>query len=298
MSVCLVAIAKNEARFLAEWLAHYLALGFDRIVVFDNESADKTAALLAEIGRRYPVERIPWPTPADRSPQVTAYNHAAQKLLAGHDWAAFFDCDEFLVLRQDRAIGGFLDRYDASVAALAVSWLTFGSSGRVSGDYGLVTDAFRRGGPRGWKNNRHYKTIVRPSALRRMGVHHAELASGAYIHPDGEPLRLADGRGYAARIDHSLAQLNHYQIKSKADFDEKVGRGRAGKKPTDPSRYRRDPDGFFAMMDRNGVRYDDIDNLRAERMALMAEMQAPSTEAREASRPAARGARGAAPRAP
>jgi glycosyltransferase involved in cell wall biosynthesis len=274
MSACLVAIAKNEARFLTEWLAHYLALGVDRIFLFDNDSTDGTANLLKAIGQRHPVTRIAWPTPADRSPQVTAYNYAIRKLVARHDWVCFFDCDEFLVLRQDRTIGAFLGRYGEDVGALAINWLTFGSSGREAGDYDLVTETFRRGGPRSWKNNEHFKTIARARALRRMGVHYAELGGGLYIHPNGEPLTMPARRGRARLIDHSLAQLNHYQIKARADFFEKVGRGRAGKKPKDPSRFRKDPERVFAMIDRNEVEYDDIDDLREARLALRAQLNA------------------------
>ena len=36
MKKCVVAIAKNEDRYIAEWLNHYKGLGFSKAVVFDN----------------------------------------------------------------------------------------------------------------------------------------------------------------------------------------------------------------------------------------------------------------------
>jgi hypothetical protein len=273
MTCCLVAIAKNEARFLIEWIAHYLALGVDRIFLFDNDSTDDTEALVAAIATTHPVSRIAWPTPLDRSPQIAAYAYATRKLIRAYDWTCFFDCDEFLVLRKDRTIGEFLARYGPDVGALAINWLTFGSSGLIDSGYDMVTETFRRGGPRRWTNNKHFKTIVRSDRLRRMGVHVAEFDGGAYVHPDGKALSMPRRNGLARRIDHSLAQLNHYQLKSQSDFHEKVGRGRAGKKPTDATRFRLDPDGFFAAMDRNDVEYRDIDNLRDERMRFVAAMR-------------------------
>jgi glycosyltransferase involved in cell wall biosynthesis len=268
MKVCLVAIAKNEGRFLAEWMAHYLSLGVGHIFLFDNESTDNTPEVVKAAARSYGVTRIAWKCGEDESPQLTAYKYALKKLVRGFDWICFFDCDEFLVLRADKTIGEFLARYDKTIGALAISWLSFGSSGRVGNDYALVAEAFRKGAPRGWGNNRHIKTIARVPGVASMGIHDCILKSGAYVHPDGSPLVMPKRRGIATHIDHSLAQLNHYQIKSKADFDEKIQRGRAGKARNDPSRYRTNPDVFFSKLDMNNVDYDDIDVNKDARMAI------------------------------
>jgi glycosyltransferase involved in cell wall biosynthesis len=272
MKVCLVAIAKNEGRFLPEWLAHYLSLGLDQIFLFDNESSDQTAQVLEAAGRSFPVTRIAWRCREEVSPQLTAYRYALKKLARGFDWICFFDCDEFLVLRVDEDIHEFLQRFDRSVGALAINWLSFGSSGRVKNDYALVADAFRKGSRRHWGNNRHIKTIARVPAILSMGIHDCVLKRGAYIHPDGQPLVMPVARGIANRIDHSLAQLNHYQIKSKADFDEKIQRGRAGKAKNDPSRFRADPEKFFNKLDRNAETYTDIDRNSERRTAILAKI--------------------------
>lgn len=272
MKVCLVAIAKNEGRFLPEWLAHYLSLGIDRIFLFDNESSDQTAQVLTAAARVFPVTRIDWHCREEESPQLTAYQYALRRLARGFDWVCFFDCDEFLVLRVDENIHKFLERFDEKVGALAINWLSFGSSGRIKNDYALVSEAFRKGSRRQWGNNRHIKTIARVPAILSMGIHDCVLKRGAYIHPDGQPLVMPGARGIAARIDHSLAQLNHYQIKSRADFAEKIQRGRGGKAMNDPSRFRADPDTFFNKLDNNAETYTDIDRNREKRGAIWAEI--------------------------
>ncbi|GMA79670.1 hypothetical protein GCM10025880_60870 [Methylorubrum aminovorans] len=64
-AVTLVAIARNEGTYLVEWLAHHLAIGFDRIVVYDNESQDDTRALFKALSPRdLRLRRIPWPSPS------------------------------------------------------------------------------------------------------------------------------------------------------------------------------------------------------------------------------------------
>ena len=270
MRVSLVVIAKDEGRFLPEWLAHYIALGVDHIFLFDNESSDRTGEIVRAAAKKFPITYVPWPTPFNRSPQVAAYNYAIKRLVRAYDWVCFFDCDEFLVLREDRTIQTFLARYDASVGALAINWLSFGSSGRRDSDYDLVTETFRLGNERSWRNNKHFKTIARVDRLRRMGVHCGDLTSGSHIHPDGEPVCMPQRRGVATRIDHSLAQLNHYQLKSKSDFEAKIGRGRAGKKPSDPSRFRQNGEAVFASLDHNTTEYSDIDATREQRRLLLA----------------------------
>jgi hypothetical protein len=55
---CIIATAKDEAPFLVEWLAHHLALGFDKILVATNDCTDGTDALLDAIGTAFPVYRV------------------------------------------------------------------------------------------------------------------------------------------------------------------------------------------------------------------------------------------------
>jgi Glycosyl transferase family 2 len=40
MSVCILAIFKNEADGLEEWLQHYLDLGVSHFYLIDNDSTD------------------------------------------------------------------------------------------------------------------------------------------------------------------------------------------------------------------------------------------------------------------
>lgn len=260
MTACVIAIAKNEGRFIREWLAHHLALGFDHILVYDHQSSDQTPALLDAAAATASVDRIAWAPPQDQSPQISAYNDAVRRLRNRYDWLAFLDLDEFLVIRKpDLDLTTYLRSLDADVGAVGVNWLTFGSGGRVDTDYELVRDTFRTGGPRHWGNNRHIKTIARAHAIGRMGIHDAQLGSGRYVLPNGTPLTMSKKRGISDHIDHSVLQLHHYQVKSHTDFQQKLDRGRAGKRMDDPSRMRRNGEDFLLRLDRNSHRYDDID---------------------------------------
>lgn len=89
--ICLQA--RNEAPYLAEWASYHLALGFDRIWVYDNDSEDKIEEALRPYRDR--VELISWPgVPAFPGSVIDCLQRAEAE---GIDWLALFDADEFVV---------------------------------------------------------------------------------------------------------------------------------------------------------------------------------------------------------
>ena len=45
----LVATVKNEGPYLWEWVAYHKSIGFDNIVIFQNDSNDMTHGILHEM---------------------------------------------------------------------------------------------------------------------------------------------------------------------------------------------------------------------------------------------------------
>lgn len=66
--IVLVACMRDEALFVVEWVAHHLASGFDRIIVYTNDCADGTDRLLDAMASVVPVERYDNPGPMTRAP--------------------------------------------------------------------------------------------------------------------------------------------------------------------------------------------------------------------------------------
>ena len=255
----IVAIAKDESRFICEWIAHHLAMGFHHIHVYDNGSEDGTRELLTSVSRHFPVSWEAWPNPLGLSPQISAYNDFLKKNTADFDWIAFFDIDEFVVARDGRwSIEDILSSYSSEVGAVGVNWVTFGTSGLKTRSYDLVRDAFKYGPPREFGNNKHIKTILRPDYASAMKIHHCELSRGVYIHADGTPLHMNRKAGLSDTISHGVLQLNHYQVKSLEDFWIKINRGRVCKREGDPHKFRSDPLEFLAKIDRMDEYYDEI----------------------------------------
>lgn len=230
-------IAKDEARYLVEWVAHYLALGFDEILIYDNGSRDATPAIGEAFARRLDgVAFHGWPDRPGRIPQTSAYADALGRTRC--EWLAFFDADELLVLKRHSGIKPFLARYPGQAGAVAINWLLFGSSSHSRYVDELQATRFRmcaRDAP-GTKN-RFVKSIARVRATSNVAVHTVGLRPGFTYYDSGvEPVELL-GNSKTAKVCHDQAQLNHYVVRSLEEFREKRARGNATRARESPDKF-------------------------------------------------------------
>ncbi|WP_288587422.1 glycosyltransferase family 2 protein [uncultured Methylobacterium sp.] len=241
-----VAIAKNEGRYIAEWIAYNFAIGFDRIIVFSNDSTDETDRIVSRIrARDRRVLLIPWPSLPETSPQVSAYRHALR--IVDTPWIACLDIDEFLVPFADGSVGGFLKRVPDDVSSVHINWRNFGSGGRISADYDFVTKTFFHCADPHWENHHHFKTFARTKLATDAHIHNIWVATGRQVLSDFNEFEMHN-RGMSNRIAHDGIQINHYQSKTFEEFRQRMLRGDANyasDHPRDHSRER------FALLDRN-----------------------------------------------
>ncbi len=97
----LIAVAKNEARYLTEWVLHHLYFGIDHIEVHYNQCSDNTVALGEYLAKRLPVSFVNADkkfAPHLKSPQVNIYLSSISKAYQeGYSHILFLDIDEFFV---------------------------------------------------------------------------------------------------------------------------------------------------------------------------------------------------------
>ena len=119
----LVCIAKDEDDYIQEWIDYHLMLGFSDIYIWQNNWRSSVVKETEHVHLRV--------IDGDFA-QMQCYNLAVAELQNKHNWIAFFDVDEFLVIndKQFSDINGFLmqKKYD-NVPALCVSWRLFGDNG-------------------------------------------------------------------------------------------------------------------------------------------------------------------------
>lgn len=150
-------------------------------------------------------------------------------------WVAIIDLDEYLYPRDGSDdIKVVLERYK-DVGALAVPWLTFGSSGLIEQPESVVNSFLVRNDydKKGWTS---FKTIARTEALAErpvdnqkswehfvLGIHNHRLKNGRSIRPSCEPADLellGEPLPYCLYFNESNVStmslaINHYRIMSR-----------------------------------------------------------------------------------
>ncbi len=268
-SIALCGIVKNEVRSVVEWLAHYKALGFTDFVIYDNESTDGTGEILQALDDAGELIRIEWPHEVGLHPQRLAYEHMRKGSVV--DWIAYFDVDEFLLLRQDQTITDFLRRFGDDVNAVAVNWVAFNSGGQDRYRALPVIERFTECLPRRARYNRSMKAIGRREKLSGTGIHRVAVSEGRYVTPSGQEAQFVTGQIMRAH-DVEVAALHHYLVKSMEEFEEKRNRGHANSQ--DPQRKRTKLDTRLAEANAPGRRNTDMlafaGRMRTEAMRLRA----------------------------
>lgn len=208
---------KNVARYLPEWLEFHQTVGIEHFFLYNNNSTDDYAAVLAPYVQDGIVTLHDWPeVPAFPSADehcIKNYGHLAR-------WIAFIDDDEFLFPVKGNSLPKVLSKYRA-YPAVAVYWLMFGSSGHQRRPDGLVISNYTKcaSGPNGT-----VKSIVNPRRLQASkSTHYWIYKDNAYaVDETYSTVKTSTGSGCASI---SILRINHYWAKSYEDGLAKMGRG-------------------------------------------------------------------------
>lgn len=273
-TITLVAIAKDEGRYIIEWLAYHLALGVNKIIVFCNDSTDDMVGKLTRLAQAdNRIDWVDWPSVSNASPQRTAYNEAVKRVKT--KWLSFIDIDEFIVPLAQDSIPSWLATIPGDVASVHINWRGFGSSGIQDSRYELVTRTFMKCSIKEWGNNRHFKTVARTDLVTSVLIHDIKTSGGRRVLTDFNDLNALDA-GRSERIVYSGIQINHYQSKTFSEFKARMRRGNANYPPDHPQCARDDSLDRFGKIDVNAEandairRFDGIvDAERAKLLALL-----------------------------
>ncbi|SER57005.1 glycosyltransferase family 2 protein [Rhizobium sp. NFR03] len=259
--VTICAIAKNEGRYIVEWLAYHLAIGVDRIHVYSNESEDNQSAKLDAIARQDSrITWTEWKSLPGVSPQVSAYNDFLKRVST--PWVCFIDIDEFLVPLEDATITEWLSTIPSDVSSVHINWRGFGSAGVEDSNYQLVTRTFDMAAAVGWGNHHHFKTIARTDLATEAMIHNVITSSGRSTISDFSEFEMVNN-GLSNRIVHHRIQINHYQCKTFEEFSARMRRGDANV-PDGPGKLRDASIERFKQLDLNDERNTAIRRFDSE----------------------------------
>jgi len=261
---------RNEGPFILEWLAWQKMLGFENILVMFNDCTDHSPQLLRLLERVGELSCKRHEPRDGHSPQPEAYRIARRNpLVKQAKWLFTCDVDEFLVIHVgDGTIDALLNDGDVPFAAMAINWRLFGGSDQQTWQDTLVHRRFTLSSEVGYFRNAVIKSIVRaPKLYNRLNSHCVSSWSGAGTWgKNGNYYALSDGSRYEAfhpnkspqnacpsdRMLHHVAEVNHYAVRTREEFNYKKGRLAASNLA---DRY---TDTFHKTLDRN-----DQENLSA-----------------------------------
>lgn len=262
----IVACMRDEALFVVEWVAHHLAAGFDRIIVFTNDCSDGTDRLLAAMAGALPVEHYDNPGPYTAGTiQKQALEMAFQlPQVRQAEWVLHIDADEYLnVTIGNRRLDDLIALFPEA-DAIAIQWRHFGSSGVAQWQPGSVVERFTRCEaevpvPEAAAQI-GFKTLFRPQKFKMMGVHTPKLPwrkrVPVVVNTAGVPMpidtlmsrRKSGYKVEAAQCTWANACLHHHHVKSDDLHLLKHSRGDAnGRK----NKKRVIGSGFYQLVNRN-----------------------------------------------
>lgn len=227
-----VAIIKNDAHYLEEWLNYHLVAGVDHFYLYDSNSSDNTREILkpyieTEIADLFSV--------AGDSMQIPVYNDAQRRFKFATRYMAFLDTNEFILPKGDKTIAEVADEIlstNPQAAALTANWQIFGSNNLEKADFEKgVLERFTRRAPSNWfepltektspSGNIFVKTIANPRFIRAIAnPHFAFYFDGKFA------VNSAGGRvpywGNEPILSDKIV-INRYFTKSKEEFQSKYG---------------------------------------------------------------------------
>jgi len=217
MSLCLVAIFKNEGFIMKEWIEHYIKEGVDHFFLIDNGSDDDYMKSLKQYIDLHIITLVIDPT---KYQQTELYNKHFLELSKKYEWVIVCDLDEFIYSRnQFKTIKQYLNTLDKSISQIKVQWKVFGSSGFIEQPTSVIKSFTKRvnydtGKTQGvllFDNKTHSlcKSIIRSPFLIRLGIHsHESLDMSDNL--SNKEFALVDEN----IINTSYLNLNHYAIQS------------------------------------------------------------------------------------
>ncbi|QPH55245.1 glycosyltransferase family 2 protein [Pontivivens ytuae] len=299
MSLILFSALKNEGPFLLEWVAHHLVVGFERIVLYHNDTDDGSAELIAALGEVAPVSGHAHVVPEGVAPQRNAARLFMESGAARRgDWVMWLDLDEYLSLGRGATLPGWLRRtdrqarrrYRRDLGGICLHWRLMGSGGLTEWPGRQIGSHFTACAPRQRPMHETIKTLfVMSDDVVEMDPHRPILrpdAEGGYplfIGGGGQQVdevfwtyRYAGEGGPVSRVPrvngmYGLGQVNHYSVRTRDVYALRRTRGRGAVTPAAGVRH---DDEHFERMDANqaqdGAILAYLDPLEAEIARLMA----------------------------
>lgn len=128
------AIAKNEHKYINDWVKWHIDIGFDYIYLFDNDNIDTKENVLDYVDKNY-VDKVQlinvrgW---KELHLQQHIYNDFYNKFKNNFEWCAFIDIDEYIVGVSN--VKEWLKNIPSEYNQIRIKWCLFGDDELITRD--------------------------------------------------------------------------------------------------------------------------------------------------------------------
>lgn len=241
--LAVLSMASNEAPYLAEWIAHHLAIGVEKIFVYTNNNEDGTDEVLRWFAGVAPVVPIPVTVARGVNVQQKNYNHALFLLpeLRLYDWVAVLDADEFLLpdARHGHNMQTMLAAAPEDAQTIAFPWHWRAWPRDFARGPGLLAERFGHAGP-----GDHIKCVTRLRHVTSLTpVHYPEYDKTVTIYDSNFTPIVQEGNWSRRNQSGAGGWVEHFWGKSFEEFLIKQNRGEVMAAPE--KLFQRSTESFF-----------------------------------------------------
>lgn len=234
-----VAIIKNEAPYLKEWIEFHKIVGVEVFYLYDNESTDNTKKILQPY-----IEQgiVKYEVVRGKNRQITVYNQAISCYRDDVEWLAIIDADEFIVPIVYETVVQMLESINKPFSQILIGWLIYGSNDFQKKPEGMVIENFKKHADPNFMAD--YKPIINPRLVLNVTFPHWANVIGKTVDENGKKIWGYPfiTKNYALPASKDKIRINHYYSKSLEEFLIKSKRGYADYDGSD--RVARDMDTF------------------------------------------------------
>jgi len=228
--IALVTMAKDEDYYLQEWIDYHLKLGFDDIFIYQNNWRFKNPKphenvhfMEWDVESKQPIDgQEVW----EWNRHSQCYSSFGKEYHNQYEWAAFFDVDCFLVLKETNDVKSFIKNYDdIPQSQIVINFVFFGDNGLTTFDENntSVLERFtKRWG--GAHTHSFYYFLPICKLHEDFCCHKIHYVNGDWVDVD---YNVGSGMPQSREVNYDKAQLNHYYTKTLPEWNLKLNKTRA-----------------------------------------------------------------------
>ena len=216
--IIIALICKNESQYLTEFIDYHFSIGFDKIIIADNNDVDgeRYDDILADYIKDGKVVILDYR--GVEVAQFEFYNHIINDKPFEYEWCAFIDTDEFITLNDASKYHNIKDflKDSGDIKAYKVNWAVYGDNGNVRNDNRPVLERFKYPMPQNFcfnyffPENCHIKSILHYDVKGTFNNAHFLKDCKLYYNPSG----VKEETSPFQNIDYSVLYIRHFYTKS------------------------------------------------------------------------------------